>query len=430
VKSDAGEASRGSNPDAWIRGVGFFREVIGYTDATSLLSDARMHTQFLEMFQSLGVTSGPEREMVAASLLSMNGEEHRRLRSLIAGPFTPRAVNAVRPVAREAAHQLVTAFESTGRCELVSEFAVPYVQKVTGHHIGFPENDVAVYWEAVELIASAKTVEQFVQGLLALVEYAKPILQERNRYPSDDVLTMLAHKVAEGEVPETVALVLVASLLSAGHNPTINQLGIMVSLLSRRPEIWDAIATGDLAPTRVVEAVLRFRSTNQGVFRRVSESFDYRGVRFNEGEMIIVNTGAANHDERRFAGADRLDPGSDASAHLAFGFGPHFCLGAALARVELQEAISVLAQRLTCPDVVDISEIEGEGLVGPSSLVVSFSRRTGGEPTAMLGGRSRRPMWPRGTGRRWTRRRARGDVPDGNHRQANGSIRADPSGPG
>jgi cytochrome P450 len=374
--SGASDASGELNSDAWIRSVGFFREVIGYADAVSLLSDSRMHAQFLEMFQSLGVASGPERELIAASLLSMNGEEHRRLRSLIAGPFTPRAVEAVRPVAREAAHQLITAFESSTQCEFVTEFAVPYVQRTTGHYIGFPEDDVAMYWNAVELVASARIVEQTVQGLLALVDYAKPILQERSRHPRDDVLTLLADRVAQGSLPETVALVLVATLLSAGHEPTINQLGIMVSLLSSRPEIWEAIATGELAATRVVEAVLRFRSTNQGVLRRVAEAFDYRGLRFNEDETIVVNTHAANHDALRFAGAARLDPNSDASSHLAFGFGPHFCLGAALARVQLQEAISILAQRLTCPEVLDISEIEGGGLVGPSSLVVSFSSRT------------------------------------------------------
>jgi arylsulfatase A-like enzyme/cytochrome P450 len=372
--SAAVDASGESSPGAWIRNAGFFREVVGYADAVSLLSDTRMHTQFLEMFESLGA-SGPARELVAASLLSMNGDDHRRLRSLISGPFTPRAVDAVRPVAREAAHQLITAFESTGQCEFVTEFAVPYVQRTTAHHVGFPEEDVAVYWDAVELVASGKTVEQFVEGVLELVEYAKPILHERSRHPRDDVLTLLADRVDHGSLPEPVALVLVASLLSAGHNPPINQLGITVSLLSRRPEIWDAIATGELAPARVVEAVLRFRSTNQGVLRRVSESFDHRGVRFNEGETIIVNTGAANHDARRFAAPDRLDPDADSSSHLAFGFGPHFCLGAALARVQLQEALSALAQRLTCPEVVAVSEMDGPGLVGPSSLVVSFSRR-------------------------------------------------------
>ena len=380
--SGLSDTSRESNPDAWIRRVGLFREVIGYADAVSLLSDTRMHTQFVEMFQGLGVTSDREQELIAASLLSMNGEQHRRLRSLIAGPFTPRAVNGIRPVARETAHRLVTGFESTGRCEFVTEFAVPYVQRTTSHHVGFPEDDVWMYWNAVELIASAKSAEEFVRGVLALVDYAKPILHERTRHPREDVLTLLAANVAQGALPETVALVLVGTLLSAGHGPTINQLGIMVLLLSSRPEIWDAIATGELAESRVVEAVLRFRSTNQGVLRRVAASFDYRGVPFKEGEWIVINTHAANHDPRRFAGADRLSVDPDASSHLAFGFGPHFCLGAALARVQLQEAIGVLARRLTCPEVVGVTEIEGEGLIGPSSLVVSFSSRTGCVPAS------------------------------------------------
>jgi cytochrome P450 len=383
VMSDVSDTSTEPNPDTWIRRVGFLREVIGHADAVSLLSDPRIHAQSLEMFQSLGVTSGPERDLIAASLLSMNGEDHRRLRSVIAAPFTPRAVNAVRPVARETAHELITGVEATGRCEFVTQFAVPYVQRTTSHHVGFPKDDVAVYWSAVERIASAGNVDDFVGGLLTLVNYAKPILQERGRHPRDDVLTFLAEKVAQGSLPENVALVLVATLLSAGHEPTINQLGIMVSLLSHRPEIWDAMATGDVAAARVVEAVLRFRSTNQGVLRRVADSFDHRGVRFNEGEMIVINTHAANHDTRRFANADRLDIDADESPHLAFGFGPHFCLGAALARVQLQEALIALAQRLTCPEVVDMVETQSGGLVGPSALVVSFSSRRSSEPATL-----------------------------------------------
>jgi cytochrome P450 len=373
--SDASDVLGESNTDAWIRSAGFFREIVSYADAVTLLSDPRIHAVSREMFQSLGVTSGPAQELTSASLLSMNGEEHRRLRSMIAAPFTPRAVDAVRPVARDVARQLITAFESTGRCEFITEFAVPYVQRTTSHHIGFPENDVALYWKGVELIASAKSVEEFVRGGLVLVEYAKPVLRERTRHPRDDVLTLIAEKVAQGSLPETVALVLVATLLSAGHEPTIKQLGIMLSLLSRHPELWDAIATDEVRATRVVEAVLGLHSTNQGVLRRVAESFDYRGVQFHEGEILIINTHAANNDRRRFAGADRMDVDSDASPHLAFGFGPHFCLGAALARVQLREAVSVLAQRLTCPEVVDVSEAQTGALVGPSSLVVSFSSR-------------------------------------------------------
>jgi cytochrome P450 len=375
----AGDASGESKPDTWLRRAGLFPEVVGYVDAVSLLSDPRMHAQSLEILLSPDAASRPARELIAASLLSMNGEEHRRLRSLVAAPFTPRAVNAVRPVAREAAHDLIRAVEPTGRWEFITEFAVPYVQRTTSHHIGFPKEDVGAYWTAVELIAAARSMDDFVRGVTTLVEYAKPILRERSRHPRDDVLTLVAQQVARGSLPETVGLVFVTTLLSAGHEPTIKQLGIMVSELSRRPAIWNAVATERLAPPRVVEAVLRFRSTNRGMLRRVAEPFEHRGVKFREGELIVVNTHAANHDACRFAEPDQLDLDADASSHLAFGFGPHFCLGAALARVQLQEALRVLTRRLHCAEVVDVAEIEGEGLAGPSSLVLSVSSRTGGE---------------------------------------------------
>jgi hypothetical protein len=258
MMSGASDASGEFHLDAWIRRVGFFREVIGYADAVSLLGDTRMHAQFLEMFQCLGITSGPERELIAASLLSMNGEEHRRLRSLIAGPFTPRAVNAVRPVAREEANQLITAVESTGRCEFVTEFAVPYVQRTTSHHIGCPKNDVAMYWNAVELMASARSAEEFVGGLLALVEYAKPILQERSRHPRDDVLTLVAEKVAQGSLPETVALVLVATLPRRGT--------------SRRSTSWGSWCHWSAAGRRSGTRLLRASWRQRGSSRRCSDS--------------------------------------------------------------------------------------------------------------------------------------------------------------
>jgi cytochrome P450 len=109
--------------------------------------------------------------------------------------------------------------------------------------------------------------------------------------------------------------------------------------------------------------------------RRVADSFDYRGVRFEEGEEIVVDLAAANHDPRRFPEPDRLDLDDEKSSHLAFGFGPHHCLGAALARVQLQEAIGALTQRLTCPEILEVVEWKGAGLVGPTSLALSVSSR-------------------------------------------------------
>lgn len=374
-----GGVADASDRTEWLRQSGFFREVSGYAEAVDLLNDRRLHAQFVRMVEALGVTSGPLWEAVAASLLSLNGEEHRRLRSVVAPRFTPRAVESLRPFARDCAHELIETFAATGQSELVAEFAAPYVMRSTCRYVGFPEENVADCWDAVELVASAaqdlsNRVDDWGRGVLALVATGRSVLEERRRDPRDDVLTVIADAVDRGSLPELIGVEIVGTLLSAGHEPTINQLGILVSVLSGQPEVWDALGRGELAPGGVVEEVFRLRSTNQGVARWVAESFDYRGAHFKEGETILVSLDAVNHDPRQFEQADQMDLDA-AGSHLAFGFGPHFCLGAALARLQLQEAIRALTRSLTVPAIIEVTENEGGGLVGPSSLSIAFSRR-------------------------------------------------------
>jgi cytochrome P450 len=369
------------DPGQWLRKSGLFREVVGYPEAVDLLKDPRMHSCLPSDFEALGITSGTIRDVAEASLLNLNGEEHKRYRSLIADLFTPRAAEQNRPVARHAAHELITTLEASGGCDFVNDFAAPYIRKSTSHFVGFSQEEVAAGWQAVELISSQlkrpiNRIDAHDQAVvLALVASANSTLEDRRRRPRRDILSLVADEVARGSLPVSVGLGLVISLLSAGHEPTINQLGITVTELSRRPEIWDALGSGELKPTSVVEAVLRFRSTNQGVMRRVADPFDYRGVRFEEGEKIVVGLAAANHDPRRFSEPYRLVLDQEKPSHLSFGFGAHHCLGAALARVQLQEAIGALTQRLTCPEILEVVEWQGAGLVGPTSLAISISRR-------------------------------------------------------
>ena len=372
-------ADAGVHSEGWLRRSGYFREVVGYEEAVDLLSDPRMLARFVEIFEGIGITSGPLWEAAASSLLSLNGEEHRRLRSIVAERFTPRAVERIRPLARETADRLVASFESAGRCELISEFAEPYVTTGTCRFVGFAEDDVASLWHAVQTIGLAmkdmsKRIADLDQGL-ELLAFARREIAARRERSNDDVITVIADAVERGELPEPVALVIVTTLLSAGLEPTVNQVGITVAVLADHPDVWDAVARGEVAATNAVESVLRLRSTNQGAARRVGETFEYGGVCFNEGETVLVSLAAANHDPRRFAEPDRLTLDTDRNSHLAFGFGPHFCLGAALARVQLQEAVATLTRRLTCPTVVAIEQHDAGGLIGPFRLEIRFSAR-------------------------------------------------------
>jgi cytochrome P450 len=149
----------------------------------------------------------------------------------------------------------------------------------------------------------------------------------------------------------------------------------MIEVMSEQPELWDALGVEARDPAPVIEEVLRLRPTNHQVNRQIAESFEYDGARFHEGEQVIMRLEAANHDRCRFANADEFDLEANDGAHVAFGFGPHYCLGAALARAQLQEALRTLAERLTCPAVLEsVPKPEG-GIVGPARLLISFTPR-------------------------------------------------------
>jgi cytochrome P450 len=355
--------------------------VLGYAEAVQLLNDPRLHASMAASLESIGVTTGPLRDVAAASLLSLNGAEHRRQRALVAHRFTPRAVERARPVARAAAERLVSNFETAGRCEFVADFATPYVRTSTCDLVGYPEQDVADRWHTLEFLETAMRNQRVLdesdlESLGELITFAATALDQRRREPGDDVLTTIAAELAEGSLTEPAAIGLAVALLSAGHQPTIKQLGITMVVLADHPDLWEALGTGELEPPGVIEAILRLRSTNQAAIRRVAQPFEYQGVCFEAGDAILVNLAAANRDPRRFDDPEVLDLDPTGTPHVSFGFGPHHCLGASLARAQLQEALRILSERLTALAVRELVEDTVPGLAGPTSLGLSFASRS------------------------------------------------------
>lgn len=369
----------GSGRPGWLDRSFPFLVVDGYQEATALLNEPCMHADFDGLLKAAGASTGVLQGQ-PSSLLSLNGEEHKRTRAVIANEFTPRASERIRPFAKDVAEDLVSSFTGAGRCEFMEQFASPFVARTTCEYVGFSLDDLAVLSPALDLVARASRdiaehLDGWHDGMTALAGYSTATLEARRHRPADDLLSRLAAKVDGDLLSQDVAVTLIVTLLTAGLEPTAFQLGLMLIVLSDEEEVWNALWAGQADLPGVVEESLRYRSTNQRAERRVARSFDHDGFTFPEGKRVLIELASSNHDPRRFAAPNRFAPDANKGSHLAFGFGPHYCLGAALARVQLQESLRALTARLSSPTAHEAEFAEGSGLAGPLSLLMTFSGR-------------------------------------------------------
>jgi len=358
--------------------------VVGYDAVRELLADGRLHANFPEFLRAFGIDSGTFYEWMALSPLNREGAEHQRWRSLMSRTFTPRRVEALRPFLRRAAHELIDAFAARGACEFVAEFADPYPSLGLCELIGVPAGDrdrfrgwantVGLGFSPISLVPRIGEIDRALEQLLA---YAGELAAARRAEPRDDLVSRIAQAADEAGWSDDEVRGAIAGLVFAGHETTKNQLGWMVAALSERPDLWDAVADGSLEVARLVEEVMRYRSAATTVGRTVVEPVERGGERLEAGERVLLSLWGADHDEAVYPDPERLDPVRNGELpHLAFGHGAHHCLGAALARAELQEALAALATRIGCPTV-------GEGAVwtppvginGAAQLPITFVAR-------------------------------------------------------
>ena len=364
--------------------------ILRYDDVRATLADRRFHANFVDFLTSFGVSSGPFFDWMAGSPLNREGADHQRWRGLMNRTFTPRSVERLRPFLRQAAHGLIDAFAPRGECEFVREFSDVFPSLGLCELIGVPAEDRERFtgWaNAIGLGFSplvAMHIAQVDAASVDLLEYSGQLAAKRRADPRDDLVSRIAAAAADEGWSDAEVRGSIAGLVFAGHDTTKSQLGWMVSVLSERVDLWDAVAAQSVPVTAVVEEVLRFRSSVAGLGRTASEPAEAAGCPFAAGQRIFVSLWSANQDERTFPHPDAIDPaqaqpihvGKGGTPHLAFGYGPHHCLGAALARAELQEALAALTTRLECPRVgADAEWRPPIGLNGPVRLPLQFKVR-------------------------------------------------------
>ena len=349
-----------------------------------LLGDDRLRANFPEFLRRLGITSGTFYDWMAISPLNRDGAEHVRWRTLMSKTFTPRSVERLRPFLETAAHELIDAFAARGACDFVAEFSDVYPSLGLSELIGVPKEDrdrfrrwantIGYGFSPLLLLQHVAEVDTALNELLA---YTTELAARRLVEPQDDLVTRIAEAGRDaGWTPFEVSGS-IAGFVFAGHETTKNQLGWTVAVLSEQPAVWDAVASGKLAAADVVEEVLRYRSTATSVGRTASTTLEIGGETIEEGKTVICSLWSANHDPAAYPEPDVLDVGRRrGEPHFAFGHGAHFCIGAALARAELQEGLTALATRLTTPKVgADAEWTPPLGITGPARLPITFAAR-------------------------------------------------------
>lgn len=353
--------------EAWL--------VIGHDAARELLSDPRLSKVAPD-------GGGPPAHPLFRHMLTLDPPEHTRLRSIIAREFTVRRVGLLRPRIREIVVRLIEAASRAETADLVQALALPLPLEVICALIGMPAGDDGRVLRWSQRLAAADLDAPADVPAIAdeIHEHLSRLAAGKRRAPDDSLLSGLVAAQDRGELSGTELTAMTFLLLSAGHETTANLIGNGVLALLRSPARWAALCANEDLARATVEEVLRFESPLEvATIRHATDEIPLGDASIRPGDTVFIGLAAANRDPRRFERAGEFDPGRHpAAAHLAFGHGVHYCVGATLARAEGEVAFVELSRRFPRLALdIPFDELEWTpGLImrGPRRLPIRFDR--------------------------------------------------------
>lgn len=325
--------------------------VLRHAEVEAVLKDPRFVAA--DLFAMSGITSGPVWEWWQRVMFSQDPPAHTRLRSLVSRAFTPRAVEARRPAIRARAEQILLPALEGSTLDAQGDLGHRLPLMVVSDLLGVPDEDREVFGEwtktlglAFLSIADVEVRRLVTEALASLDDYVGSLVADRRRQPGDDMLSRLIEAEEEGDrlSPEEL-IALVENLLFAGHDTTRGALAAMVVLFADHPDQYRLVADDPSLVPGAVEEVIRYEAITFGTARLASDDCEVGGVAVPAGTPVSLCLTSACRDPRRYPDPDRFDVRRDDARSPAFGAGIHYCLGAALAKAELEEALAVLVER-------------------------------------------------------------------------------------
>lgn len=321
-------------------------------DARRALSPEQFARQFPWLKRQDQSEHQDQARIFGRGLLNSDPPDHTRLRALVNIAFTPRMIERWNERIQEITDTLLDAVQLQGEMDLVNDFAFPLPMIVITEMLGIPSEDRMKFrrWSNVIIEASGdpKEIQSRVEHIRAYRNYLCVLINEKRQQPADDLLSHLIETKEVGDkLTEEELVAMVSLLLIAGHETTVNLISNGILALLQHPDQKEKLLNDPSLIKSAIEEFLRYHGPLMTATQRwAREDLEFGGKQIQRGDYVVVVLAAANHDPQEFDHAETLDVTRKENAHLAFGKGIHYCLGAPLARLEGQIAIRTLLQRL------------------------------------------------------------------------------------
>ena len=298
---------------------------------------------------------------VRSSFMELEPPAHTRIRSLLAIAFTTRRVEGLRPMLETEAGGLLDSAIAAGQMEVIADYATPLPLTAIGELLGIGQGDWPrlVAWShdivaLFDLNASDEAGEKAEAAAAGFAGYLREAIGARRTHLGPDLLSAMISAEVDGEqLTEDELIATSMLLLNAGHEATVHAIGNAVLALARHPGQYALLRSHPELLSSAVEELLRYDTPLQMFDRWVLEDLDWNGHRLRQGDKVGLLLGSANRDGERYPEPDRLDLTRDDSGHMAFGAGLHRCIGAPLARLEMEVALGALVRRAPSLGLVD-----------------------------------------------------------------------------
>ena len=363
----------------WYATTPFGIAVLRYEDANNLLKDKRLYQGTRKWPSHYGIEDGLLANWWQKMLLSIEGEDHLRLRKLAGPAFSPKTIEPLAPFFASLANELIDNFIDKGSCEFMSEFAEPFSARVITGLLGLDNElwpkvaDLATKLGYVFSVTIKEDLPLIEEGLQGILDISNELINKSRLSTKDDFVGTLLKATLDGKaITDEELLSLVSLLIFAGFDTTRNQIGLGIKTFSKHPKQWKLLGENPDLSRVAVEEIMRVNPTITWVSREASVDIEYKDLTIKEGTTIHLLTIPAGSDPRKFEN-NEFDITAERAPHFGFGGGMHHCIGHYVARLDMKEAFKALSARLPNMQVAPgDTYLPDSGNTGPTKLVITF----------------------------------------------------------